>query len=142
MTCFFQCRHASPWLIDPLWLPSFLVQRFAEDVVAPRVEQMDEAEKMDSAIIKGLFEQGLMAIETDPEHGGAGGSFTSAIIVIEELAKIDPSVSVLCDVHNTLVNTVIRKYASKELQDKYLPPLSTDTVSLALSATYFSFVCA
>lgn len=100
------------------------VRRFAEDVVAPRVEAMDEAEKMDPAVIKGLFEQGLMGIETDPEFGGAGGSFTSAIIVIEELAKVDASVSVLCDVHNTLVDTVMRKYASKELQEKYLPQLS------------------
>ncbi|CAO1614878.1 unnamed protein product [Parajaminaea phylloscopi] len=104
------------------------VRRFAEDVVAPRVEEMDESEKMDPTVIKGLFEQGLMAIETDPDHGGAGGSFTSAIIVIEELAKVDPSVSVLCDVHNTLVNTVIRKYASKELQEKYLPQLSTSSL--------------
>lgn len=45
-----------------------------------------------------------------------------------ELAKIDPSVSVLCDVHNTLVNTVIRTYGTKELQDKYLPSLSTSKV--------------
>ncbi|CAO1639053.1 unnamed protein product [Sympodiomycopsis kandeliae] len=100
------------------------VRRFAQDVVQPKVEEMDENEKMDPEIIKGLFEQGLMAIETDPEQGGAGGSFTSAIIVIEELAKVDPSVSVLCDVHNTLVNTVLRKYASKDLQEKYLPQLS------------------
>lgn len=76
------------------------VRRFAENEVKPRVQQMDEDEKMDPAIIKGLFEQGLMAIETAPELGGAGCSFMSAIIVIEELAKIDPSVSVLCDVHN------------------------------------------
>ncbi|CEH17564.1 acyl-oxidase [Ceraceosorus bombacis] len=104
------------------------VQRFAQDVVAPKVEAMEENEKMDPEIIKGLFEQGLMAIETDPELGGAGGSFTAAIIVIEELAKVDPSVSVLCDVHNTLVNTVLRKYASKELQEKYMPKLSADTL--------------
>jgi len=70
----------------------------------------------------------LMAIETDPEHGGAGASFTSAILVIEELAKIDPSVSVCCDVHNTLVNTVLRKYASDAVKDKYLPQLSTSKV--------------
>jgi len=69
-----------------------------------------------------------MAIETDPEHGGAGASFTSAILVIEELAKIDPSVSVCCDVHNTLVNTVLRKYASDAVKDKYLPQLSTSKV--------------
>ncbi|WFC94900.1 hypothetical protein MBRA1_001538 [Malassezia brasiliensis] len=101
------------------------VRRFAENEVKPRVEAMDEAEKMDPAIIKGLFEQGLMAIETDPELGGAGCSFMSAIIVIEELAKIDPSVSVLCDVHNTLVNTVLRKYANEELRQKYMPKLSS-----------------
>lgn len=104
------------------------VQRFAHDVVAPRVEAMDEAEKMDPEIIQGLFEQGLMGVETSADHGGAGCSFTAAIIVIEELAKIDPSVSVLCDVHNTLVNTVLRKYASKHIQDKYLPQLASTTL--------------
>lgn len=115
---------------------------------------MDEGEKMDPSIIKGLFEQGvsgavrqaaehaergeltetllpiqLMAIETDTDFGGAGASFTSAILAIEELAKIDPSVSVMCDVHNTLVNTVVRKYGSQALKEKYLPALSTETVS-------------
>lgn len=69
-----------------------------------------------------------MGIETSPDHGGAGSSFTSAIIVIEELAKVDPSVSVLCDVHNTLVNTVIRKYGTPEQQEKWLPQLSESKV--------------
>ncbi|WFD34999.1 hypothetical protein MCUN1_001845 [Malassezia cuniculi] len=100
------------------------VRRFAENEVKPKVEAMDENEKMDPEVIKGLFEQGLMAIETDPELGGAGGSFMSAIIVIEELAKVDPSVSVLCDVHNTLVNTVLRKYANDDLRKRYMPRLS------------------
>jgi short/branched chain acyl-CoA dehydrogenase len=64
-----------------------------------------------------------MGIETSAEHGGAESSFTSAIIAIEELAKVDPSVSVLCDVHNTLVNTVIRKYGTPEQQERWLPQL-------------------
>ena len=59
-----------------------------------------------------------MGIETSAEHGGAESSFTSAVIAIEELAKVDPSVSVLCDVHNTLVNTVIRKYGIPEQQEE------------------------
>jgi len=79
---------------------------------------------MDPSVIKGLFEQGLMGIETSAEHGGAEFSFTSAIIAIEELAKVDPSVSVLCDVHNTLVNTVIRKYGTPEQQERWLPQLA------------------
>ncbi|GAA5904681.1 hypothetical protein JCM6882_008345 [Rhodosporidiobolus microsporus] len=110
------------------------VKKFSDEVVAPRVEEMDENEKMDPAIIKGLFDQGLMGIETSPDHGGAGASFTSAILVIEELAKIDPSVSVCCDVHNTLVNTIFRKYGSQALQDKYLPQLAENKLgSFALS---------
>ena len=69
-----------------------------------------------------------MGIETSAEHGGAESSFTSAIIAIEELAKIDPSVSVMCDVHNTLVNTIFRKYGTKEQQDKWLPQLAESKV--------------
>jgi len=85
---------------------------------------MDENESMDPSIIKGLFEQGLMGIEISPDYGGAGGSFTSAIIVIEELAKVDPSVSVMCDVHNTLFNTVIRTYGTEDQKKKWLPQLA------------------
>lgn len=75
-----------------------------------------------------------MGVETDAELGGTGGSFTSAILVVEELAKIDPSVSVACDVQNTLVNTLIRQYGTEAQKEKYLTRLATDTVgSFALS---------
>ena len=64
------------------------VRRFAQDVVEPKVYEMDETETMDKSIIKDLFEQGLMGIETSADHAGANCSFTAAIIVIEELAKV------------------------------------------------------
>ncbi|KAF8876250.1 acyl-CoA dehydrogenase/oxidase [Infundibulicybe gibba] len=100
------------------------VRRFATEVVGPKVREMDENEKMDPAVIKGLFDQGLMGIETSSAHGGAESSFTAAIIAIEELAKVDPSVSVLCDVHNTLINTILRKYGTEAQQDHWLPQLA------------------
>lgn len=103
------------------------VRKFATEVVEPKVREMDESEIMDPAVIKGLFDQGLMGIETSADHGGAEMSFMSAILVVEELAKIDPSVSVCCDVHNTLVNSVFRLYANDAIKDKYLPRLATDT---------------
>lgn len=112
------------------------VKRFAQDVVGPKVREMDENEMMDPSVINGLFEQGLMGIETSAAHGGAESSFTSAIIAIEELARIDPSVSVLCDVHNTLVNTVIRKYGTEGQQEKWLPQLAESKLgSFCLSET-------
>jgi len=100
------------------------VRRFAQDVVGPRVRDMDEQEMMDPSVIRCLFEQGLMGIETPSDLGGSESSFTSAIVTIEELAKVDPSVSVLCDVHNTLVNTVFRTYATEAQKEKYLPLLA------------------
>jgi hypothetical protein len=88
-----------------------------------------------------------MGIETSADHGGSESSFTAAIIAIEELAKIDPSVSVMCDVHNTLVNTIFRKYANKEQQDKWLPQLAENKVrififqgSIALNSPLCSWV--
>jgi short-chain 2-methylacyl-CoA dehydrogenase len=104
------------------------VSRFANEVIAPKVREMDEAEKMDLTIVEQLFEQGLMGVEIPEEYGGSGMNFTSAIVGIEELARVDPSVSVLCDVHNTLVNTAILKYGSEESKRKWLPKLATQSV--------------
>ncbi|KAK3670155.1 hypothetical protein LTR78_010002 [Recurvomyces mirabilis] len=104
------------------------VSKFANDNILPKVREMDEAEKMDPAIVEQLFEQGLMGIEIPEKYGGAGMNFTAAIVGIEELARVDPSVSVLVDVHNTLVNTAILKYGTEESRKKWLPKLATDTV--------------
>jgi short/branched chain acyl-CoA dehydrogenase len=104
------------------------VSKFAQDVIAPKVREMDEAENMDPTIVEQLFEQGLMGIEIPEQYGGAGMNFTAGIVGIEELARVDPSVSVLVDVHNTLVNTAILKYGTKESKEKWLPMLATNTV--------------
>jgi short/branched chain acyl-CoA dehydrogenase len=104
------------------------VSKFAKEVILPKVREMDEKETMDPTIVEQLFEQGLMGIEIPEEYGGAGMNFTAAIVGIEELARVDPSVSVMVDVHNTLVNTAILKYASTELKKKWLPKLATNTV--------------
>ena len=104
------------------------VAKFAKDVIAPRVREMDENSHMDTAVLKGLFDNGLMGVETSPEMGGSGGSFMSACVVIEELAKVDPAVSVLCDVHNTIVGNMFRFWASEDLQSRYSERLATDLV--------------
>ncbi|KAF2218146.1 acyl-CoA dehydrogenase/oxidase [Elsinoe ampelina] len=104
------------------------VSKWATSEVLPKVREMDEAEKMDPAIIEGAFEQGLMGIEIPEEFGGAGMNFTAAIVAIEELARVDPSVSVMVDVHNTLVNNLIIKYGSQESKKEWLPKLATNTI--------------
>jgi len=104
------------------------VGRFARDVVLPKTREMDENEMMDKSIVEQLFEQGLMGVEVEEAYGGSGMGFGAVVVAIEELARIDPSVSVLVDVHNTLVNTAFRTYGSTLLKKKYLPQLATSTV--------------
>jgi short-chain 2-methylacyl-CoA dehydrogenase len=104
------------------------ISKFAQEKIMPKVREMDEAEKMDPVLVEQLFEQGLMGVEIPEEYGGAGMNFTAAIVSIEELARVDPSVSVLVDVHNTLVNTAVLKYGSAEVKKKWLPQLATNTV--------------
>jgi alkylation response protein AidB-like acyl-CoA dehydrogenase len=104
------------------------VREFAEGEIRPRVERMDEEGKMDKDVIKHLFDLGLMGIETPEEYGGAGASFFTAIIGVEELSRVDPSVGVLMDVQNTLVNNALIRWGSAEQKKKYLPRLAADTV--------------
>lgn len=104
------------------------VSKFASEVIQPKARDMDEAEAMEPEVVERLFEQGLMGIEIPEEFGGSGMNFTSSIIAIEELARADPSVSVMVDVHNTLVNTIFMRYASPALQKRILPKLATESV--------------
>ena len=104
------------------------VRQFAEEIMAPRVHEMDEAGQMQQDLIRQLFELGLMGIEVPDTWGGAGSSFFTAVLVVEELSRIDPSVGVLVDVQNTLVNNCLLRYASEALKAEYLPRLASDTV--------------
>lgn len=104
------------------------VRSFAETEIKPHVSHMDEKAEMKSEIVSKLFEMGLMGIESPEQYGGAGSSFTMACIAIEELGRVDGSVSVLCDVQNTLVTNAVIKYGNSGIKEKYLPKLSRDWV--------------
>lgn len=69
-----------------------------------------------------------MGIEIPEEYGGSGLSFMNSIIVIEELARVDPALSVMIDVQNTLVNRIVTKFGTEEIRKRWLPKLATDTL--------------
>ncbi|XP_002739697.2 short/branched chain specific acyl-CoA dehydrogenase, mitochondrial-like [Saccoglossus kowalevskii] len=102
------------------------VRRFAKEVIEPRVKIMDEASHMDEQLIDALFQQGFMGVEIDHKYGGSGLSFFIANLVIEEIAKVDPSVAACVDVHNTVVNTAINNNATEEQKARFLPKLATE----------------
>lgn len=110
------------------------VREFAEGEVRPRVEAMEHASKLDPDLIKQCFELGLMAVESPEEYGGAGSTIFNAIIAIEEIARVDASLSVFVDVHNTLVTNAFMRWGSDDLKKKYLTQMATSKVgAFALS---------
>lgn len=103
------------------------VRAWARESWDPRA--MDEAKEYTEDLIPSLFQQGLMGLEIDAEYGGSGLSFTAACLVVEETSRVDPSVGILVDIHNTLTNNAVRFWGSPQLQHEWLPRLATDTVS-------------
>jgi alkylation response protein AidB-like acyl-CoA dehydrogenase len=104
------------------------VREFAEGEVRPRVEAMEHAGKLDQDLIRQCFELGLMAIESPETYGGAGSTIFNAIVAIEELARVDASVSVFVDVHNTLVTNAFMRWGNDEQKGRYLPQMAENKV--------------
>ncbi|MDQ2776104.1 MAG: acyl-CoA dehydrogenase family protein, partial [Acidobacteriota bacterium] len=104
------------------------VRQFAKERVAPHVRSMDTGGKFRPDLLLEMFELGLMGIDVKEEYGGQGGTFFQSILAIEELAKIDPSASVIVDVQNTLVNNAIERWSTPEQKTRYLPRLATTSV--------------
>ena len=104
------------------------VRAFADSEIRPLVHGMDRDAQMDLALLPKLFEMGLMGIENPEKYGGAGSSFFMACLAIEEIGRVDASVSVLVDVQNTLVTNAFLRWGSAALNEKYLPRLARDWI--------------
>jgi alkylation response protein AidB-like acyl-CoA dehydrogenase len=104
------------------------VRQFARETISPLVREMDEHQKMDASLIRQLFELGLMGIEIPEVYGGSNGSFFEAILAVEEISAVDPSIGVLVDVQNTLVINALLRWATDEQKQRYLPRMAKEWV--------------
>jgi alkylation response protein AidB-like acyl-CoA dehydrogenase len=104
------------------------VREFAHAQIRPLVREMDEQAKIPRHLVDKLFDLGVMAIEIPEAYGGAGASFFHAVIAVEELSRVDPSVGVLVDVQNTLVANALLRWGNDDIKRRYLTRLAADTV--------------
>jgi alkylation response protein AidB-like acyl-CoA dehydrogenase len=104
------------------------VLEFAAREIQPHVREMDEHAKMPRPLIDKLFDLGVMGIEVPERYGGAGASFFHAVLAVEALSTVDPSVGVLVDVQNTLVINALLKWGTDDLKERALPRLASKTV--------------
>ncbi|MBM3781474.1 MAG: acyl-CoA dehydrogenase [Acidobacteria bacterium] len=104
------------------------VYEFADHEIRPLSREMDEHATMPRTLIDKLFDQGFMGIEVPESHGGTGMSLFDAVLVVESLSRVDPSVGVLVDVQNTLVINAVMRWGSEALRHRYLPRLAARSV--------------
>ena len=110
------------------------VREFAETEIGPYVHEMDVAAQIRPELIEKFFALGLMGIEIPEEYGGAAGSIFLATIAIEELARVDASSAIYVDVHNTLVNNALMRWANDEQKARLFPRMTTSLLgAFALS---------
>jgi alkylation response protein AidB-like acyl-CoA dehydrogenase len=98
---------------------------FAQNVLKAGVIERDNQQKFPAEEIKQLGELGFMGMMVDPKYGGGGMDTVSYAIAIEEISKVDASVSVCMSVNNSLVCWGLEKFANEEQKQKYLVPLAT-----------------
>jgi alkylation response protein AidB-like acyl-CoA dehydrogenase len=104
------------------------VREFAQAHVRPHVREMDEQASIPRTLIDGLFDLGVMGVEIPESYGGSGGRFFHAVLAVEELSRVDPSVGVLVDVQNTLVINAILHRGNSDQKSRLLPGLATKRV--------------
>ena len=97
---------------------------FAQNELKPGVIERDEKQQFPAEQIKMLGELGFMGMMVDPKYGGSGMDTLSYVLVMEELSKIDASVSVAVSVNNSLVCWGIETFGNEEQKQKYLVPLA------------------
>jgi butyryl-CoA dehydrogenase/short/branched chain acyl-CoA dehydrogenase len=103
-------------------------REFAATQIRPLVQKMEADKCHDPKLIEGLFEMGLMGIDIPEEYGGAGGSFFQAVLAVEEISKVDPSIGTLVDVQNTLFNNAVDRWGTEDQKKKYLGRAASNMV--------------
>ncbi len=101
------------------------VRDLAVNTIKPVVMQFDESQAFPFEIVKELAGMGCMGILVPEQYGGSGLGYTEYALIIEELAKVDPSVALTVAAHNGLCTNHILMHGNEQQKQKYLPKLAT-----------------
>jgi alkylation response protein AidB-like acyl-CoA dehydrogenase len=102
-----------------------LARDFAEQEIRPIVMEFDESQEFPAEIFKKMAELGFLGVMVPPELGGSGLGSMEFTLIVEEIARVDPSIALGVAAHNGLGTGHILKFASEELKQKYIPRLAS-----------------
>jgi alkylation response protein AidB-like acyl-CoA dehydrogenase len=98
------------------------VREFAETVVAPLVDGMEEHGEFPQALIRQMGDLGVLGLVTPPEHGGSGLGYLARTVAVEEMSRVSAAVGIALQVHH-MGAAAIGEFGSERQKAKYLPPL-------------------
>ncbi|HVT84925.1 MAG TPA: acyl-CoA dehydrogenase [Chitinophagaceae bacterium] len=97
---------------------------FAQNECLPGVIERDDKQKFPYDQVMKLANLGFLGMMVDPQYGGAGMDTISYVLAMEEISKVDASVSVVMSVNNSLVCYGLEAFGTEEQKQKYLTPLA------------------
>jgi short/branched chain acyl-CoA dehydrogenase len=111
------------------------VRAFAEDVIAPRAEEMDRNEELPMDIVKQMAELGLFGLPFPEEYGGSGADFLTFCLAIEEIARIDSSMAITLEAAVGLGANPIYQFGTEEQKQTWLVPMARGEILGAFGLT-------
>ena len=97
---------------------------FARREIDPIVEEIDEAQRFPTEVFEKLGELGFLGILFPEEYGGSGLGYVEYVLIICELARVDPSVGLSLAAHNSLCSNHIFKFGTEAQRRRWLEPLA------------------
>jgi alkylation response protein AidB-like acyl-CoA dehydrogenase len=100
------------------------IREFAEAELAPHVLEWDESQHFPIELQPKFAELGVMGVLVPEEYGGQGMGYIEYATIIEEIARVDPSIALSIAAHNSLGAGHIQIAANEQQKQKYLVPLA------------------
>lgn len=101
------------------------IRDFANNIIKPVVMEFDESQEFPMEIMRQLGELGFLGILVPEEYGGSNLGYVEFALIIEEIAKVDPSIALSVAAHNGLGTNHICRFGNEEQKKKYLPDLTS-----------------
>src|SRR6266571_13079 len=99
------------------------VRKFAETKIKPLAHELDEKEEFSEELTRGMGEVGIFGLIVPEEYGGSGLDYSSYVIAVEELARIDGSQAATIAAGVSLGIAPLLYFGTEEQKKKYLPKL-------------------
>lgn len=100
------------------------VREFAQSEIAPHTRRLDETKEFPFDIFRKMGPMGYLGVTIPETYDGAGMTFQDYVIIVEEIARVDPAIALGVAAHNGLCSSHLFRFGSEELKQRHLKALA------------------